>query len=144
MKYFLNYKFTLLILFAFTNSAYTENATSRARYRKIGDYIQLSVPIIVLAQSALIEKNVDYSKFLLALHATQTLVLVHKTVFEVPRRENQNNLQSSISGHTAIPVLRLQLIFYTLVVLKALSLHTYYQALSLAHGSTVAHIELMK
>jgi len=79
-------------------------ASSSAKLRKAGDYVQISVPLLALAHTVFHKDTTGAQQLALGLYITQVSVFTFKHVFPVPRQLNPNNTQSSISGHTAIPM----------------------------------------
>lgn len=93
------------IIFALLSSFITVNeASGSSKIRKTGDYVQISVPIIALASTIFHQDRQGGEQLALSLYTTQVSVYAFKHVFPVARQLNPNNMQSSISGHTAIPM----------------------------------------
>jgi membrane-associated phospholipid phosphatase len=93
-----------IILLVHSLGAHANSPASRARVRKIGDYVQLSVPALAFASTAWHKDWAGAGELALVFYTTQISLHTLKHIFPVPRRENFNNKQSFISGHTAVPM----------------------------------------
>ena len=97
-------KTSIALLLTLGSMSLAASASSAAKVRKIGDYVQISVPLLALAHTVWHKDVTGAEQLALALYTSQVSVYTLKYMFPVARQHNFENKQSFISGHTMIPM----------------------------------------